>query len=75
MLSDTLINQLHQLNKTEKLRAVQLLVDDLALEEAFHFTPGATYEVWSPYDSAEAAAILTRLLEEDDENAEISTNA
>lgn len=58
-----MINDLHQLNRADKLRAVQLLVNDLALEE-FGIVPGAEYEVWSPYDSAEAAIILTKMLEE-----------
>jgi hypothetical protein len=65
MLPEQLINDLHKLNRADKLRAVQLLVNDLALEEELGFVPGAQYEIWSPYDSAEAAAILTRLLDED----------
>jgi hypothetical protein len=65
MLPEQLINDLHKLNRADKLRAVQLLVNDLALEEEFGLVPGAQYEIWSPYDSAEAAAILTKLLDED----------
>jgi len=30
-----------------------------------YFTNGAQYEVWSPYDSAEAAETLWKLLKED----------
>ena len=30
-----------------------------------YFTHGAQYEIWSPYDSAEAAETLWKLLEED----------
>ena len=34
-------------------------------EAASYFTPGAQYEVWSPYDSAEAAETLWKLLQDD----------
>lgn len=30
-----------------------------------YFTHGAQYEIWSPYDSAEAAETLRQMLEED----------
>jgi hypothetical protein len=68
MLPEQLIYDLHQLNRADKLRAVQLLISDLALEEEFGFVPGASYEIWSPFDSAEAAAILTKMLDEDKQN-------
>jgi hypothetical protein len=66
MLTEDLIKELHKLPRPDKLRAVQLLVNDLSLEEEFGFVAGAQYEVWSPYDSAEAATILTKLLEDDE---------
>lgn len=69
MLSEDLIKELHNLNRSEKLKAMQILVNDLSLEEEFDLVPGAQYEVWSPYDSAEAAAILTQLLKDDEANA------
>ncbi len=70
MLPETLKSDLHQLSRADKLRAVQLLIEDLALEEEFGIVPGAQYEVWSPYDSAEAAAILTQMLNEDKQQSD-----
>ncbi len=64
MLTETLVSDLHKLNRTDKLRAVQLLVSDLALEEEFGFIPGAQYEVWSPQITAEGASILLEVLNE-----------
>ena len=39
---------LRKLKRADKLRAIQLLVEDLAVEEEALFLPGAPYEVWSP---------------------------
>jgi len=43
MLSDTLIHELRNLNRVDKLRAMQLLVTELASEE-YNLVSGATYE-------------------------------
>lgn len=66
MLSRELIMELHNLNRADKLRIVQLLVNDLAQEEHL-LAPNGHYEVWSPYDAADAADVLMRMLEEDTE--------
>ncbi len=63
MLSDVLRHELEKLNRVEKLQVVQMLVTQLAREEEL-LTAGE-YEVWSPYESAGAAAILMQMLEED----------
>jgi hypothetical protein len=63
MIPEHLIETLQQLNRAEKLRIVQLLVEQLAQEESL--LTAAEYEVWSPYDAPGAAAILTQMLEED----------
>lgn len=63
MLSEQLIQELHKLNRAEKLRAVQLLVNDLAAEEESLLQARAVYDVWSPYDSADAAGGLLGVLE------------
>lgn len=65
MISNELLETLQKLNRADKLRIIQLLAGDLVAEEAAHFTPGATYEVWSPYDAADAAETLLNMLEED----------
>jgi hypothetical protein len=67
MLSEELIVQLHKLSQADKVLAMQLLANDLAsrigdVEDSI--IPEKTYQVWSPYDSAGAAAILTELLDE-----------
>ena len=71
MLPEQLISDLHKLNRADKLKAVQLLVDDLSLEEEFGLVPGAEYEIWSPYDSAEAASILTKMLDEEEQKGHV----
>lgn len=66
MLSDNLIQELHQLNRVEKLRVGQMLINQLAEEEAVLI--GTEYEIWSPYDAPGAASILMEMLEEDRTN-------
>jgi hypothetical protein len=63
MLSEKLLSELYQLNRAEKLRVIQVLANELAQEEAL-LNPDVEYEIWSPYDSAEAAATLQQVLEE-----------
>jgi hypothetical protein len=64
MLSDELLDELHRLNRTEKLRVIQLLANELAEEEALLIS-GGQYEIWSPYDAAGAAESLMKMLEDD----------
>jgi hypothetical protein len=62
MVSVELLNTLRALNRGEKLHVLQVLVSELAQEEAHLFRPGGTYPIWSPYDAHEAAdALLTML--------------
>ena len=63
MISEHLLEELRQLNRAEKLRIVQLLVNEIAEEEVI--LTATEYEVWSPYDAPGAAAILMDMLEED----------
>jgi hypothetical protein len=59
-----LLPHLHSLPRNEKLRAIQLLAEDLAREEPANLLePGQSYPVWSPWDAHEAAALLLKLLE------------
>ena len=58
MLSGQLLSELTRLNRTEKLRIVQLLVNELALEEASELQIGPQYEISSPFDAFEAAHTL-----------------
>jgi hypothetical protein len=63
MISEHLIEELRQLTRVEKLRIIQMLVNQITQEE--EILTGTEYEVWSPYDAPGAAAILTDMLEED----------
>ncbi|OUL32255.1 hypothetical protein [Nostoc sp. 106C] len=56
---------LRNLSRAEKLQVMQFLVQELADEEALSLQPGATYQVWSPFNSHDAALKLGALLEED----------
>ena len=58
-----LLPTLRQLPRADKLRALQFLSSDLADEEAAGMAEGASYPIWSPYDSIEAAHILEQSLE------------
>ncbi len=61
---------LKALNRSEKLRVVKILIDEITSEdEASFFESGAEYEIWSPYDSYEAAEKSQRMLEESKPNA------
>ncbi len=64
MLSGNLLKSLRDLNRADKLYAVQVLVSDLAQEEANLLQPGLTYEVSSPYDSFGAAKTMLEFLEQ-----------
>ena len=63
MSVDELLAELRRLDRADKLRAMQVLVTELASEEGALLVPGGEYEVWSPHDAPEAAAALNRLLE------------
>lgn len=66
MLSEILKVELDKLNRAEKLRVVQMLVEQLAQEE--ELLTSREYEIWSPYDAPGAAAVLMDMLEEDRRN-------
>lgn len=63
MLSEILKVELEKLTRTEKLQVMQLLVEQLAQEEALLMAK--EYEIWTPYDTPAAAEILMQMLEED----------
>ena len=61
-----LLPTLQKLSRAEKLRVMQFLISELAKEEnKASLEQGATYRVWSPLNSHEAAHKLAQLLEED----------
>ena len=62
-LSELLPN-LRELDRPDKLRAMQFLVSELAKEEDILLS-GESYSVWSPYNSFEAGSILLDALNQD----------
>ncbi len=62
MISVELLNTLRALNRVEKLHLLQVLVSELAQEEANLFRPEGTYPIWSPYDAYEAADAMLKML-------------
>jgi hypothetical protein len=68
MSTEELFGELRKLNRADKLRAMELLVLELASEEAEEealLISGTQYEVWSPFDAPAAAEKLTRMLEDE----------
>ena len=65
MSTEELFDELRRLNRADKLRAMQVLVMELASEEDTLLIPDASYEVWSPYDASNAAQTLLDMLEAD----------
>ena len=61
MSIEELMGELHKLKRADKLRAIQVLAQDLAMEEAT-LIPNAHYEIWSPFDSASTANALLDML-------------
>jgi hypothetical protein len=64
VLSRDLLTELRRLSRAEKLQAIRVLINDLAASEEELLIPGMPYEIWSPYDDADAAATLMKLLDE-----------
>jgi hypothetical protein len=54
---------LRNLPRADKLKVMQFLVTELAHEEEPSLLPDATYPIWSPLNSHEAAQTLAQLLE------------
>jgi hypothetical protein len=56
---------LKNLSRADQLKVMQFLIAELAKEEEPSLQPGATYPIWSPLNSHEAAHKLAQLLESD----------
>jgi hypothetical protein len=61
MAFDELLPILHGLSRSEKVRAMQVLANDLA-ETELMLVPGAQYEIFTPLDNEAAAQKLYELL-------------
>ncbi len=58
-----LLPTLKNLNRADKLKVMQFLITELANEEELTLHSNATYSVWSPFNSHQAAHELAQLLE------------
>lgn len=68
MLTSELLDELHKLNRTEKLRVVQILVNELAVEEGVSLTSELEYPIYTPLGNEAAAQILFEVLQATKEN-------
>ena len=68
MLSEKLIQELRTLNRTDKLRAMQVLVNELASEEVIDLRPNTVYELHTPYGNKSTAQVLGAFLDATKEN-------
>ena len=63
-----ILPNIRSLPRTDRIRLIQLLAEDLASEEAtLVLTSGTEYPVWSPYDSFAAAGALQEFLSRQEE--------
>lgn len=65
MTFDDLLTTLHGLPRAEKVRAFRFLSTELAQLEGVEISEGAEYPIWSPFDSYEAAALLSEYHEQE----------
>ena len=65
MISPEFMDQLQQLDHADKLTVIQFLAAELAIENDSVFQFGASYDVWSPFESPQAARVLLQMLEEE----------
>lgn len=65
MTTADLFPTLQRLPRADKLKVMQFLISELAREEEPTLEAGATYSLWSPLNSHEAAHKLSQLLEAD----------
>ncbi len=60
-----LLPSLRELDRADKLRAMQFLIIELAREEGALLKPDMAYPIWSPYNAFEAANTLLDVLKAD----------
>jgi hypothetical protein len=65
MSASEILDQIRALPPDEQVTLLKRLAEEFFLPEGAYFRPGEVYPIWSPYDSYEAAAALTQLLEEE----------
>lgn len=68
MTVSELFPTLKNLARADKLRIIQFLEAELANEAEPSLESGATYRIWSPFNSHKAAHQLGQLLESESQN-------
>ncbi len=63
MVSTELISTLRELSRSDKFYIMQLLISELAQQEADLIKPNQAYPVWSPYSADEAADTMLKALQ------------
>lgn len=63
MLLNELIDELKRLPRADKLRVMQVLVNELAAEENALLVSNTPYEIFTPYGNEAAAQILYEALQ------------
>ena len=63
MISDEILTKLQSLDRADKLRAMQFLLQEIAKDENTILLPNDEYPVWTPYDADEAAQTLREYME------------
>lgn len=63
MVSSELISTLRGLSRADKFYVMQVLISELAQQEAELIKPDQSYPVWSPYDAVEAADTMLNVLQ------------
>ena len=60
-----MLPSLKELDRSDKFKAMQFLMLELAQEEQVTLLPPGEYPIWSPYDAYEAAEVLYKVLKEE----------
>ncbi|MBE9010648.1 hypothetical protein IQ250_10555 [Pseudanabaenaceae cyanobacterium LEGE 13415] len=71
MSATDLFSTLRGLSREDKLKVMEFLSRELETEETQDIAPlqaGATYHIWSPFNSHGAAQVLADLLETSEQN-------
>lgn len=67
MLEPDLLEEIRTFSPREKRELLTFLLRELDAGDGDMLAPSAHYEVWSPYDAADAARQLQKLLESPEE--------
>lgn len=65
MTSVELLRELQRLDSGEKLKVIEILAGELAVDEEKYFQDGTRYDFWSPVDAPEAANVLLMMLQDE----------